>query len=64
MNRSYRIVPIGLMVTGVSIALSQLDGFAAGGDTVSKVLVVIGIAIFVWAAVALTRAETNARAPG
>jgi hypothetical protein len=64
MNGSYRIVPIALMVSGVFLALSQLDGFAAGGHTASKVLVVIGIVIFVWAAMALARAEKNARNSG
>jgi hypothetical protein len=61
MNRSYRIVPIALMVSGVFVALSQLDGFAAGGHTASKVLVVMGIVVFVWAATALVRAERDVR---
>jgi hypothetical protein len=60
MNRSYRIVPIGLMVSAASLALSQIDGFVAGGKTSSKVLVVVAIVMFVWAAVALARAERNA----
>lgn len=60
MNRSYRIVPIGLMVSAVFLGLSQLAGFGAAGDTTSKTLLVIAVVLFILAVVALARAEKKA----
>ena len=61
MNRSYRLVPILFMVSMALVALSQLDGFVAGGDTLSKVLFVSAVVLFVYAALALARAEKGAK---
>ena len=60
MNRSYRIVPILLMVGMALVALLQLDGFAAGGDTLSKIFFVSAIVLFFYAALDLARAEKSA----
>jgi hypothetical protein len=59
MNRSYRIAPILLMVSMALIALSQLDGFAAGGDTLSKIFFVSAIVLFISAALSLALAQKS-----
>ena len=59
MNRSYRIAMIAIMVSMALGALSQLDGFATGGDTISKILFASAIVVFISAALSLARAEKS-----